>query len=94
MSVCQIYKISYLDFGYAIVPDFYNFTLEDVLAHDIVDLTLARKVLKDVAVGLILLHTEIIFHGGIKTRSIVKCVSLWKITDLYSSRQIGDATRN
>ena len=94
MSVCQIYKISYLDFGYAIVPDFYNFTLEDVLAHDIVDLTLAQKVLKYLVVGLILLHTEVIFHGYIKPWSIVQCGSLWKLTEFHYSHKIGNATHN
>ena len=58
-----------------------NRTLEDVLAHDIFDLKLDRKVLKDVVVGLILLHTYIIFCGNIKTLSIVKCGSSWKIND-------------
>ena len=71
-----------------------NLTIEDVLAHDIVDLTLARKVLKDIVVGLILLHTEIIFHGDIKTLSIVKCGRSWKLTDMQSSHKIGDVTRN
>ena len=94
MPGCHEDKISHLDFGYAIVLDFYNRTLEDVLTHDLVDLTLARKVLKDVVVGLILLHTEIIFHGDIKPRSIVQCGSSWKLTDLQSSRKIGDATCN
>ena len=67
-------NIYHLEFGYAIIIDFYNRTLEDFLAHDLVDLILAPKVLKDVVVGLILLHIEIIFHGDIKQRSIVQCV--------------------
>ena len=71
-----------------------NHTIEDVLAHDLVDLALAWKVLKDVVVGLILLHTEIIFHGGIKQQSIVQCGSSWKLTDLQPSHKIGDVTRN
>ena len=94
MNRCHKDTISHLDFGYAIVLDFYNRTLEDVLTHDLVDLTLARKVLKDVVVGLILLHTEIIFHGDIKPRSIVQCGSSWKLTDLQPSHKIGDVTRN
>ena len=52
-----------------------NHTHEDVLAHYLVDRTLARKVLKYVVVGLILLHKEIIFHGDIKPWSIVQCGS-------------------
>ena len=71
-----------------------NLTIEGVLAHNLVDLTLARKFLKCVVVDLILLHTEIIFHGDIKPRSIVQCGSSWKLTDLQSSRKIGDATCN
>ena len=62
-----------------------NCTLEDVLAYDLVDLTLARKVLKDVVVGLILLHTEIIFNGDIEFWSIVQCGSSCKLTNLHSS---------
>ena len=69
-----------------------NCTLEDVLAYDLVDLTLARKVLKDVVVGLILLHTDIIFFGYIKLQIIIKCGSSRKLTDLQYSRKIGDAT--
>ena len=94
MPGCHEDTISHLDFGYAIVLDFYNRTLEDVLAHDIFDLTLDRKALKDVVVGLIILHTDIIFHGDIKPQSIVKCGSSWKITDLQSSRKIGYVTCN
>ena len=71
-----------------------NRTLADDLAHGLVDLTLARKVLKDVVVGLILFHTVIIFHGDIKPQSIVQCVSSWKLTDLNTSQKIGDATHN
>ena len=94
MPVCHKDKISHLDFGYTIVLDLYNCTLEDVLTHDLVDLTLAHKVLKDVVVGLIILHTEIIFHGDIKPRIIVQCGISWKITDLKSSHKIGDKTCN
>ena len=64
------------------------------MAHDIVELTLAQKVLKDVVVGLILLHTEIVFHGDIKPLSIVQCGRSWKLTDLQSSWKIFDATSN
>ena len=70
MPVCHTYIISHLDLGYAILLEFYNHTLEDVLAHDLVDLTLVRKVLKDVVVDQMLLHTEILFHGDIKPQSI------------------------
>ena len=94
MPVCHKYTISRLDFGYSIVLEFYNRKIEDVLAHDLVDLTLARKVLKYVLVGLIILHTEVIFHGDIKPQSIAKCGSSWKLTGLNSSRKIGDASRN
>ena len=94
MPVCHKYKISHIGFGYVIVLDFYNRTLEDVLARDIVDLTLAWKVLKDVVVGLILFNIEITFHGDIKARSIVQCGSSWKLTDLKSSHKIGDANCN
>ena len=45
MPGCHKDTIYCLDFGYAIVLDFYNLTLEDVLAHHLVELTLARKVL-------------------------------------------------
>ena len=69
-------------------------TLQDVLAHDLVDLTLARKVLKYVVVVLILFHAEIIFHSGIKPRSIEQYGSSWELTDLQPSRKIGDVTRN
>ena len=48
-----------------------NRTLEDILVHNIFDLTLSCKVLKDVVVVLILFHTDIIFRGDIKPRSIV-----------------------
>ena len=64
------------------------------MAYDIVDLTLARKVLRDVVVVLILLYTEITFHGGIKPRSIEQRGSSWELTDLQPSRKIGDVTRN
>ena len=37
--------ISHLDFGYAIIHDFYNFILEDVFDHDLVDLMLAWTVM-------------------------------------------------
>ena len=84
MIICHKGKISHFDFGYAIVLDFYNCKIEDVLDHDIVDLTLARKVLKYVVVGLILLHIEIIFHGDIKLWIIVKCEISQKLTDLQS----------
>ena len=73
MPVCHKDKISHLDFGYAIILDLYNRTLADVLAHDLVDLTLAWMVLKYVVVRLILLHTDIIFHGDIKPKSILQC---------------------
>ena len=75
MPVCHKDTSYHLEFGYATVLGFYNHTLEDFLAHDLVDLTLAWKVLKDVVVGLMLLHTEIIFHSDIKPRSIVQCGS-------------------
>ena len=71
MPVCHKDTIYHLAFGYATVLDFYNHTLEDVLAHDIVDLTFAWKVLKYLVVGMILFHTNIIFHGDTKQRSIV-----------------------
>ena len=71
-----------------------NRTLEDVLAHDLVDFKFSRKYLKDEVVGLILLHIEIIFHGDIKQRSIVQCVKSWKLTDLRSSQKIGYANHN
>ena len=64
------------------------------MAHDLVDLTLAWGVLKEVRVGMILLHIEIKFHSDIKPRSIVQCGSSWKLNDLHYSRKIGDATRN
>ena len=70
MPVCHTYIISHLDLGYAILLEFYNHTLEDVLAHDLVDLTLVRKVLKDVVVGLILLHINIIFYSDISNRKV------------------------
>ena len=66
-------KISHLDFGYAIVLDYYNRTRDDVLAHNLVDLMLARQVLKYLVLGLILLHREIIFHGDTKPWNIVEC---------------------
>ena len=75
MPICHKDIISHIEFGYAIVLDLYIRTLEDVLAHDLVDLTPDRKVLKDLVVGLIILHTEIIFHGDVKPRSIVQCGS-------------------
>ena len=56
-----------------------NHTIAEVLAHDIVDLTLATNVLKDVVVGMILFQIEIIFHGDIKSQSILKCGSSWKL---------------
>ena len=71
-----------------------NRTLDDVLAHDIVDLTLAREVLKDAVGGLVLFHTEIILHGDIKPLSIVQYGSSWKLTGLHISFKTGDATRN
>ena len=71
MPVCHKDTIYHLAFGYATVLDFYNHTLEDVLAHDIVDLTFARKVLKYLVVGMILFHTNFIFHGDTKHQSIV-----------------------
>ena len=64
------------------------------MAHDLVDFTLAQKVLKDVVVGLILLHIEIIFHGDIKQQSIVQCGRSWKLTDLQPSHKIGDVPHN
>ena len=64
--------IYYIEFVYAIVLDCYNYTFEDVLAHDFVDLTLDLNGLKYLVVGLILLHTEIIFNGDIKLQSIVQ----------------------
>ena len=67
--------ISNIYFGYDIILDFYNCTLEDVLDHDLVDLTLGWRVMKYVLVDLILFHTDIIFHGDIKQRSIVQCGS-------------------
>ena len=94
MPACHKDTISRLDFGYSIVLEFYNRKIEDVLAHDLVDLKLDRKVLKYVLVGLIILHTEVIFHGDIKPRSIAKCGSSWKLTGLNSSRKIGDTSRN
>ena len=86
--------ISHLDFGYAIIFEFYDRTLEDVFAHDLVDLTIARKFRKDFLLCLILLHTYILFYFYIKPRSIVPCGFSWKLTDLQSSRKIGDAIRN
>ena len=71
-----------------------NLTFQDFLAHDIVDIMLDQKVLKYVVVGLILLSTDIMFHGDIKPQSIVQCGSSWKLTDLKYSRKIGNATRN
>ena len=50
--------------------------------------------MKDVVVGLILFHTEIIIHGDIQRRSIAKCGSSWKLNYLQSSHKIGDATFN
>ena len=94
MNRCHKDTISHLDFGYAIVLDFYNFTLDDVLAHDLVDLALTRKFLKYAVVGLILFHTEIIFHSDIKLQSIVQCGSASKLTDFQSSCKIGDVTYN
>ena len=70
MPRCNKDKISHIVFGYAIDLDFYNHTLEDVLTHDIFDLTLVRKVLKDVVVVLILLHIDIIFHSDISNRKV------------------------
>ena len=64
------------------------------MAHDLVNLMLARRVIKDAVVGLILFHTDIIFHGDIKPRSIVQYGSSWKLSNLHSSRKIGDATCN
>ena len=43
---------------------------------------------------MILLHTEIIFHGDIKPRSILQCRISCKITDFRSSFKIGDETFN
>ena len=71
-----------------------NRTFEDFLAHDLVDLTIDRKVLKDAVIGLILFNTYIIFHDYIKPHSIVQFGSSWKLIDLHSSCKIGDATRN
>ena len=85
MPGCSEDTISHIGFGYAIVLDLYNITLEDVLDRDLVDLTLDRKVLKYIAVGLVLLHTDIIFHGDIELQGIVQCGSSWKVTDLQSS---------
>ena len=62
-----------------------NCTLEDILAYNLVDLTLDRKVLKYIAVGLVLLHTDIIFHSDIELQGIVQSGSSWKVTDLQSS---------
>ena len=65
------------------------------MAHYLVDFTIARKFLKDVVVGLICLHTEIIFHGGIKPWSMVQYGIPWKLTDLkHSSRKIGNVNCN
>ena len=51
-------------------------------------------VMKDILVGLILSHTDIIFHSDIKPWNIVKCRSSRKLTELHSSRKIGDANCN
>ena len=40
-----------------------NHTIEDVFSLDLVDLTFYRKVLRDLVVGMILFHKDIIFHG-------------------------------
>ena len=71
IPVCHKYKIYHIEFGYDIILDFYNQTLEDVLAHDLVDLTISRKVLKDKVAFLILLNKYIIFIDDIKPRSTV-----------------------
>ena len=94
MPGCHEDTIYYLDFGYAIFLDFYNKTLEDVLYRDLVELALVRKVLKYIVVGLILFHTEIIFHSDIKTWSILQCGSSWKLTEFQSLQKIGDAACN
>ena len=64
-----------------------NHTIAEVLAHDLVDLTLYLNILKDVVVGMILFQIEIIFHGDINPQSILKCGSSWKLTDLQSSQK-------
>ena len=77
-------RTSNIDIGYAIVLDFYNFKLEDILAHAFFYLTLAWKFLKYDVVGMILFHIEIIFHSDIKPQSIVQLGSSSKLTDLQS----------
>ena len=52
--------------------------LEGVFAHDIVDLTLARKILKYLVVCVILFYKEVLFHSDIKPQIIVKCGSSWR----------------
>ena len=64
------------------------------MAHDPVDLTLSQKIMKDVVVGLIFLHTGIMFHGDIKPRIILQCGSSCKVTDFPSSRKIDYVTHN
>ena len=71
-----------------------NCTLQDFLAHYLVDIILAQKVQKYVVVGLIILRTEIMFHCDSKPHSIVQCGRSRKLSDLQYSRKIGNATRN
>ena len=60
MPVCHKDIIYHIDFVYAIFLDFFNRKLED-FPNDLVGLTFARNVLKDLVLDMILLHTEIIF---------------------------------
>lgn len=71
----------------------YDRTLADVFAHDHIDLSFIRTIIKDVVVALILVHTETRIHGDIKPRSIVKIANNWKLADFQSSCKIGTERR-
>mmetsp|Transcript_12193 Transcript_12193/g.25847 ORF Transcript_12193/g.25847 Transcript_12193/m.25847 type:complete len:926 (-) Transcript_12193:175-2952(-) len=80
------------DFPYALCLEPFDRTLEDVLTHDFVDFNLVRKIVKDIVVGLILLHTEQRIHGDLSPRAIVRVGSKWKLSNLQVSKPIGKPT--
>uniref|UniRef100_A0A7R9VGZ9 Protein kinase domain-containing protein n=1 Tax=Pseudictyota dubia TaxID=2749911 RepID=A0A7R9VGZ9_9STRA len=78
-----------VSFRFLLVLDSYSLTLEDLLARGHVDLTVARNVMRDISVGLILLHAERVVHGGVEPRAIVRCENVancseWKLAELGS----------
>lgn len=81
-----------LNYPFVLCQEGYDTTLAHFMSHNsMMDISMIRKIVRDVVMGLIALHSENRIYAKLNPKTIVRVGSDWKLKDLSISAQLGHA---